>query len=164
MKLSPQSPSGASRQRGFLFPAIFAGLDIARIGLWLLVGAAIGFSIWFHGYTKGSAKLDAYKAAQATEAARIIIKRGEVTERVVTKYVQVAGKTQIVTNTVTNEVTKYADANPTGMCIDAEFVRLHDLAATNQLPKPAIKPSGIMRTTSAAWWTANSGVGAENGY
>jgi hypothetical protein len=47
------------------------------------------------GYRRGEKKLWDYQAKQATEAVRIVTKRGEVTERVITKYVKVAGETSV---------------------------------------------------------------------
>jgi hypothetical protein len=129
--------------------AFFKGLDLARIGLWLLVGLAIGFSIWFHGLMSGLAKLDHYKAEQATEAARIIVKQGAVTTRVVTRYVEVKGATEIVTRDVEKEVVRYAQTNPDGLCIDADFVRLHNRAAANAVPADPGGAGGGLRAPGA---------------
>ena len=97
------------------------------IGLVILAAAGV---VWMHGYGKGSSRLFEYKAEQAEEAVRIIVKRGEVTEKVVTKYVERKAKTQVVTQTIEKEVIKYAEANP-GVCLDRDFRRLHDQSALN---------------------------------
>lgn len=67
-------------------------------------------------------------------AQKIVIKQGAATERVVVKYVKVAGATKVVTETIEKEVTKYAETNP-GLCLDAAWRRLHDGSALNTLPK-----------------------------
>lgn len=82
-------------------------------------------------------------------AVKIVAKQGAVTERVVTQYVKVAGKTQIVTETVEKEVVKYAEANP-GMCLDLEWRRLHDSAASNAVSSPAKQPNDGLRAPRIA--------------
>ena len=90
---------------------------------------------WFKGNAHGTQKLIDYQAEEAKEAVRIAKAREVVTTQVVTKYVQQAAKTQVVTQTVEKEVVRYADANP-GSCLDVGWRRLHDAAATNSLPDP----------------------------
>jgi hypothetical protein len=124
---------------------LLKGLDLARIAAWAIAGLAIGVSVWGHGYMTGKSKLIEYQAAQATEAARIVVLQGEVTERVITRYIKVKGDTEIVTREVEREVTRYAQANPDGLCIDAEWVRLHNAAATNAVSKSTGRPDGQMR-------------------
>jgi hypothetical protein len=68
---------------------------------------------------------------------------------VVTRYIKVAGKTQTVTNTVTKEVVRYAQANP-GFCLDARWGELHDAAAENVVPPTAVDPDGAARAPTAA--------------
>lgn len=104
---------------------------------------------WIHGYSRGERKLYTYQAEQAREAVRIIKARGEVTERVVTRYIKVAGETQVVTNTVEKEVVRYATLNP-GSCLDPGWGRLHDAAARNQLPEPEPPADGPLRAPAAA--------------
>jgi hypothetical protein len=120
--------------------------------------ALIILAAFASGYVRGKVseakKLPEYIAKQAQEGVRIITLQGKVTERIVNHYIKVAGKTEYVTNTIKEEVTKYAEANPTDLCIDAEFVRLHNAAALNASPKPPAAPSGSLRTTSAGYWNA----------
>ena len=114
-------------------------LFASALGRWLVIGL-IGLVLfgygWFRGNEHGTAKLSEYIGKQAEAAVRIVTKRGVVTERVLTKYIKVAGATKVVTQTVEKEVLKYAENNP-GLCLDTEFRRLHDRASTNAVPKSA---------------------------
>lgn len=124
--------------------------------------AAAFLSGWVRGNAHGTQKLVDYVQEQAQEATRIAQVRSKVTEKVITRYLEKKGATERVTEFIDREVVKYAETN-TGMCIDAEFVRLHNNAAANELPKPTPKPSGTLRTTEAPYWhrlsIANIGYG-----
>lgn len=99
-------------------------------------------------------------------ALKIITKQGAVTERVVTQYVKVAGKTQVVTETVEKEIVKYAETN-SGLCLDAQWRSLHDSAANNAV-SPAPKPANDrLRATGHASGgdnPSNSGAGIADRY
>ena len=110
----------------------------------IALGAATGW-----GYMKGVERLYAYQAEQASQAVRIIVKQGEVTERVVTKYVKVAGATRTVTQTVEKEVIRYVDQNP-GSCLDSRWGELHDAAAANTVPPAPGPADGAGRAPTAA--------------
>ena len=69
--------------------------------------------------------------------------------RVVDRYVKVKGDTQVVTETITKEVVRYADANP-GTCLDAGWRLLHDAAAANTVPDPGLKPDAAAGAPTAA--------------
>jgi hypothetical protein len=129
---------------------ILKGLDLARIAAYAAVIAALVGTIWFHGYAKGSNKLDRYKSEQAQEGTRIIIARAKATERVITKYVQVAGQTKTVTETIQKEVIRYADKNTDNCPLSIAAVRLHDAAAANELPKPSGATDGAASGLEAA--------------
>lgn len=122
-------------------PSLIPGLSALANPWVLLVIAAIAAGIWFKGYATGRGALDDYIGKQAQAAVAIAVKRGAVTERVITKYVKVKGDTQVVTQTVEKEVTKYAESNP-GLCLDADWRRLHDASALNVIPGAAGKPDG----------------------
>jgi hypothetical protein len=108
-----------------------------------LVAVVCGF-VYFKGYQHGRDQLDQYVAAQALEATRIVTRQGKVTEKILTRYVEVAGATHTVTETVEKEVIRYADANPAGLCLDADWRRLHDSAAANTFPgAPGAPPGGL---------------------
>ena len=126
------------------------------IGILLLAAFASG---WMKGNVHGGQKLIDYKVKQAQEATRITQARTKVTERVVTKYIKVAGATETITKEIEKEVKVYADANPGNMCIDATWLRLHDAAAINAVPKPAGTPVGPLQTTAADYRHAHSLTG-----
>lgn len=113
---------------------------------------AIGAFGWFKGNVHGTQKLIDYQAAQALESIRVITRQGAVTERVVKEYIKVKGKTEIVTNTVKEEVTVYVNSKPLTLAcyLDNRWVRLHDAAATGALPPPRQLDDGETGTPSAA--------------
>ena len=80
-------------------------------------------------------------AENQAAALKIITKQGEATQKVVDHYIKVKGDTQTVTKTVEKEVVKYEQAN-TGLCLDADWRRVHDLAAADALPKAGQQPDG----------------------
>ena len=107
----------------------------SRIAIYGLVivgalGAAAGV-----GYHQGVKRLWTYQAEQAKEAVKIVVKQGKVTERVVTKYITIRAKAEVVERTVEKEVIRYVDKNP-GHCLDPLWRRLHD-ASTGTVPDPA---------------------------
>lgn len=143
---------------------IFSG-PYALLAKWgviaLLVLSFGGFS-WVKGNQHGTAKLDAYVAKQAIETVRVAQARNVVTEKVVTKYVKVKGDTQVVTKTINNEVVKYVDQNP-GLCLDAEWRRLHDSAAKNVVPQSTsgtVSASGEAPSAAEALTTVTENYGA----
>lgn len=77
----------------------------------------------------------------------IVVKRGEVTEKVVTRYVKVEGETRVVTNTIEKEVIRYE--NP-GYCLDAAWGELHDDSAANTVSDPAGRADDTSRAPTAA--------------
>lgn len=118
------------------------------VALALLVAA-----VWGHGWVKGNghgtAKLSAYIGKQAEQAAITRGKRAAVTERVVTEYVKKSGETKTVIEYVDRKVIEYVAQNPTGLCIDPEWVRVHDAAAVNRVPPAPGKPDGPVRPSPA---------------
>jgi hypothetical protein len=129
-----------------------------RIALYAVLAAMLLGAAWLHGYSHGELLLANYRASQAVAAVRMIVKQGEATERVVTRYVKVKGDTEIVTRTVEKEVVRYAQANP-GPCLDAAWRVLHDAAASNAVPGTAGRADGILRTTGAAAGGLGLGLG-----
>lgn len=134
-----------------------------RFAVWGAVGAAVLAAAWFHGYTRGELKLYDYKITEATQALSIVVKRGEVTERVVTRYVKVAGATRTITNIVEKEVVRYVERNP-GSCLDPQWGRLHDAAALNRIPDAQSVADGAAGapTAAAAIETVSSNYAACN--
>ena len=112
------------------FLAFFTGGWLRWIALAVALTVAVGM-LRMHWKQQGR---DELSLENAQAVARIIIKQAAATERVVIKYKKVAGETKIVTDTIEKEVTKYAETNP-GLCLDVDWRRLHNDAATNTLPK-----------------------------
>jgi len=115
-----------------------------RIVAYVVIALALIAFGWVKGNDHGSQKLFDYQAKEAAEAVRIVTARGQVTERVVTKYVKVAGETKVITQTIEKEVYGYAN---TGFTLDADWRRLHDAAALNRVPAA---PGGADGAPSAA--------------
>lgn len=105
---------------------------------------------WFKGNAHGTQKLNDYIAKQALERVRIAQGRERVTTQVVTRYVQKAAKTRVVTKVIEKEVVKYAEANP-GYCLDPAWRVLHDRAANNLSDSaPGVDgPSGAPKAAEA---------------
>lgn len=138
--------------------SLFTG-PYALIAKWAVIALLVlsfGLTCWIKGNAHGTQKLYDYQAKQAKEAVRIAQGRERVTTQVVTKYVAIAGKTKVVTETIEKEVVRYADANP-GYCLDAAWRRLHDAAALNAVPEPA-------RGTDAAPRAAEALEGVSSNY
>lgn len=131
--------------------ALFAGpyALAAKWGVIALLVASFGTWAWFKGNEHGTQKLIDYRGAQAVEAVRINTARTAAAAKVVTRYVAVAGATQIITETVEKEVIKYADAN-SSLCLDAAWRRLHDAAALNAVPNPGSEADGAGGAPKAA--------------
>lgn len=127
----------------------FAAGNWQRLAIYALLaaGALAGAAGW--GYMKGVERLYAYQAEQARQAVRIIVKQGEATERVVTRYVKVQGATRTVTQTVEKEVIRYVETNA-GSCLDHAWGVLHDAAAANTLPPGPGPADGAARAPTAA--------------
>ena len=121
--------------------AFFAG----PLGKWAIIGilvAAAALAGFVKGNAYGTAKLDAFIGKQATEALRIAVVRGKATERVITKYIKVAGATRVVTNTIEKEVIRYEAANLDACPLSAGARSLHDSAAANAVPDPTSATDG----------------------
>ena len=136
-------------------PALVSGLFtgpyalIAKWGVIALVVAGAGLTGFVKGNAYGTAKLDAYIGQQAVAAVALAVKQGEVTTKIVNRYIKVRGETQVVTKTVEKEVVKYAQANP-GLCLDPAWRVLHDAAAANAVPAPGLRLDGEMRAAPSA--------------
>jgi len=125
-----------------LGPAVYSLLNPWVL---LFIASVLGLA-WFKGYQTGAGKLEAYRTEQFTAATKINTQRAKVTERVVTRFVEVAGATKVHTEFIEREVADYAETNPAGLCLDADWRRLHDSAALNTVSGPAGSPAGALRT------------------
>ena len=125
---------------------------LARVVVWVvLISSLIGYG-FFKGNEHGTQKLINYVGEQATASVKLVAKQTAVTEKIVTEYVKVAGKTKIVHDTIQTEVTKYVDSKPLALScmLDERWVRLHDSAAAGTVPPPAGAADGASGGISAA--------------
>lgn len=133
-----------------------------RIIAYLVVALALIAFGWVKGNDHGSQKLFDYQAAEAKEAVRIVTARGAVTERVVTEYIKVEGKTKTVTETVAKEVVRYETLKLDRAMLSVAAVGLHDSAAANTVPDTARavdgSASGVETAALLATCTANYGT------
>lgn len=134
---------------------MFTGLISFFVGNWtrlaiyglvavVLLGWAGGI-----GYMHGVAKLYEYQADQMRETVKVIIKRGEVTTRILTKYITVKAQAEVVTNTIEKEVVRYEKDNA-GSCLDARWGVLHDSAAAGTIPPATAGLDGTGAAPQAA--------------
>lgn len=126
-------------------PSLIPGIGAFANPWVLMVVLAAGSVIWFLGYSTGRDKLDDYIAKQAVQSVKMAGKRASVTIRVVTKYVETAGKTETIIKEVEKEVVKYAVINP-GSCLDDRWRVLHDAAARGQVPPAGPEAHDPMRS------------------
>lgn len=131
---------------GFLLPILG---NWQRILIYAALAALVVTVIWGHGYHKGSQRLFEYQAEQARAAVAIVQKQGKVTTSVVTRYIERAAATETVVKEIEKEVTRYAEQNPDGLCIDRDWIRLHDRAADG-LSDPARPAPGGLRAPGTA--------------
>lgn len=115
---------------------------------WVIAGLIV-LSAFAGGYLKGYAsgrdKLDDYIGAQAVAAVQVVTRQGAVTEKVVTRYVKVAGETETVVKEVERKVIDYAMANPDGLCLDGNWRVLHDAAVAGSGSRAPSSPDGGLR-------------------
>jgi hypothetical protein len=99
-----------------------------------LIAGLVGYG-WYRGDKHGSAKLDAYKVAQAKVAAKIVVKQAEVTTQVVTEYIHdtriIHEKAATIIKIVPVYVTKYDDSRCT---INNGFVQLWNGTNSGSVP------------------------------
>jgi hypothetical protein len=133
----------------FLPSLLPAAYSLLNPWVLLVIASVLGLA-WFKGYQTGAGKLEAYRTEQFTAATKINAQRAAVTEKVVTRYIEVAGATQVRTEFIEREVADYAEQNPAGLCLDADWRRLHDRAALNTVSGPTGSPAGALRTPAAA--------------
>jgi hypothetical protein len=114
--------------------AFFTSSWFKYVAILVIVGGLLGF-VWYKGDMHGSAKLTAYKVAQADAAAKIVVKQAAVTTKVVTEYVHdlriIHEKAATIIKTVPVYVTKYDDSRCT---INNGFVRVWQYSNDNTVP------------------------------
>jgi hypothetical protein len=121
-----------------------------RIAIYALVavlthGAAAGW-----GYMRGVQRLWDYQAEQARQAVKLVVRQAAATVKVITEYIQVAGKTEFVTRFVEKEVEVYVETHPDSRQLDARWGQLHDAAALNIVPGSPGQDHGTIGAPTAA--------------
>ena len=107
------------------------------LALAVLVAAATGWG-WVKGAASVQAEWDAERAVQTIAVLRVEVKQAEVTERVVTQYVDRVRTVREAGETIVREVPVYvpAQCDPDGR-LPAGWRVLHDAAASGQPADPA---------------------------
>ena len=133
---------------------IFAGpyALFAKWGVIVLILVSAFGTGWVKGNQHGTLKLTEYQAKEAVASIKVIKGQDVVTEKKVTEYVAVVGKTKTITNTIEKEVTKYVDSKPLAMAcmLDNRWIRLHDSAADGSIPTPEQGDDGASGEVTAA--------------
>jgi hypothetical protein len=94
------------------------------------------------GYHKGVQRLWDYQVEQARQAVKIVLKQGEVTERVIIEYIEREAKIRTVTQTIEKEVVRYVDSGLDRCPLSVAAVSLHDAAVANTVPDAARSTDG----------------------
>ena len=105
---------------------------IERYLLYAALGLAVASGIWMHGYSRGEIKLFEYQAEQALAAVPVIVRQGEVTEKIITRWRTKAAEIVVRTEVIEKEIVRYvpAAADPV---LGAGWVWMHDRAATGAI-------------------------------
>lgn len=107
-----------------------------RILIYGALAAAVCAGLIGFGYHKGVQRLWEYQAEQARAAVPVVVKQGEVTVKIVTKWrdriVKVKGETQVIEKEIVRYVPPSADP-----VLGVGWVLLHDAAATRAVPEAA---------------------------
>jgi hypothetical protein len=128
--------------------------------------ALLGFG-WIKGASHVQSQWDASIQRQALQTAVVKARQAEATAKVVTEYVDRIKVVREKGDTITKEVPVYVPVQADAACrINRGFVRLHDAAATNELPEPATDVDapapGIALSTVAATVADNYRICHEN--
>jgi hypothetical protein len=115
-----------------LIPWPYRWLALASLGV-----ALIGFG-WIKGAGYVQAEWDAAVQEQSRHAAAVRERQAQATVKVVTQYVDRVRVVREKGETIIKEVPVYVPVQADAACtINRGFVRLHDAAATSELPEPA---------------------------
>jgi PII-like signaling protein len=129
---------------------VYGALLIAICGL--LIG---------YGYHLGMRELWEYQAKQASATVPIVVKQGEVTERVVVKFRDRVTRIKGDTVTVTKEIVRYVPASADPV-LPRGWLLLHDSAATGSIPPPAegadVTATGVAASTALRGVVGNYGT------
>jgi hypothetical protein len=108
---------------------------------WLAL-VALGVALFGFGWIKGAghvqARWDAALQEQVLQATAVREQQAQATVKVVTQYVDRVRVVREKGETIIKEVPIYVPVQADAACtINRGFVRLHDAAATGELPEPA---------------------------
>lgn len=121
----------------------------------LLAVALVGF-----GWSMGAGHVQAQRgndiAEQATRAVKILVKQGQVTERIVTKTIERVRVIRAKTQTVIQEVPVYV---PADIDLPGSFRVFHDAVAAGSVPDPAGIPHAATVTARAVAETVATNYG-----
>lgn len=129
-------------------------------GLALIVVGSMGYG-WMKGDQHGTKKLTDFQGKQAIAAQKIIVRQGEITERVVTEYQDRVVKGDTITKTIEKKVTEYVESKPLTLscALDAGWIGLHDAAALGKTSGGAAALDGKVRAPAAPAKAGPSNVG-----
>lgn len=119
---------------------------------WLVMAGAITVAaagIWFHGYSKGLEKVDEERMELALERTKLALKRNNVSEKVLVRYVTRTIDTAKTADQIATETRAYESHNLTSV-LDARWRVLHDAAANRELPTAANDADGTAQAPTAA--------------
>lgn len=129
--------------------AAWFAANLTRVIVYTVVAVVVLGAVFFAGYAEGEKKLFEYKAEQAAATVALVVKQGEVTERVVTRFIKVEADSRTVEEAVKRGVEAYAATNA-GYCLDAAWGGLHDRAARNAVSDPGPPADAPLRAPTAA--------------
>ena len=133
-------------------PFLYRMLALAALAV-----ALLGFG-WLKGAEYGERKLDAAQAASLKEGARIVVVRGAVTEKIVTKYLPAITKIETITETIVKEVNTYVP--PSDPAVSGGFRVYHDAAAAGRVPDASEIPHAAPASAQTAAATVAENYGA----
>jgi len=110
-----------------------------------VVGAALVASVYGYAYVQG---LQSAGEKAARVETKIIVKQGEVTTKVITKYIKIKEKQKIEQEKTVNEGKQYAIQFPDTYHFNNEFVRLYDQSVKGSIPPLSDRERGESSTVS----------------
>jgi hypothetical protein len=114
---------------------------LSVIPLWarLAALAVLAAALIGYGYAKGATsvqdKWDLAIAKETSAAVRVVVKQGQITERIVTQYIDRVKEIRVAGETIIKEVPIYVPADTPDL--PGGFRLLHDASATGTVPDPA---------------------------
>lgn len=119
-----------------------------RLLTWVALAAALVGAGWFKGAGHVQHQWDAAVAEQARQVAKVEKQQAEATVQVVTRYIDRVKVIREKGDAIIKEVPVYVPSEADAVCtIHRGFVRLHDAAASNVIPRAAepadARPAGI---------------------